>query len=131
MAIDGKSVLLAVNTGTASNPIWTLIGEQTGLDLNETLSEVDVGSKDGPAFLPGRYGATGELGAFYLPSSAEYDLLKQAVRNGSKVKLQVQESGVAKEEAEAIVTNFSRSFPNEGGATISVSFRIDGTWVTV
>lgn len=128
MAVDGKTIKLAVNTGTEQSPTWTVVGEQTGLTLEEVLSEVDVSSKDGPAFLPGRYGATGELGGFYLPSSAEYALLQTAVRSGTLVKAHVEEQGNATEEADVIVTRLSRDFPDEGGATISISFRVAGNW---
>ncbi len=60
MAENGSSVLLLVNTGTPSVPVYEAVGSQRDVSFEETTEEIDVSSKDGRAMrvLPGRYGSS-------------------------------------------------------------------------
>jgi len=57
---NGSDVLLLVNTGTASVPVYEAVASQRDVDFSETTEEIDVSSKDSRAkrVLPGRYGST-------------------------------------------------------------------------
>jgi hypothetical protein len=50
------------------------------------------------------------------------------MRNGTLILVQRQEAGVALEEADALITSMSSSFPDQGEGTISISLTIDGAW---
>jgi TP901-1 family phage major tail protein len=130
MAMSGTEVLLYVNTGTETAPVWTVIGSQRSLSREETTEEIDVSTKDSRAgrYLPGRYGSTVSLEALYVPDDTAYQLLKAAMRAGERVQVQVWEQGIAVEEADAIVTSISEEYPDQAEATISVDLRIDGEW---
>ena len=122
MAMNGSDVLLLVD--------GVPVGSQRGVTFEETTAEIDVSSKDSRAtcVLGGRYGATVELDALYVPNDASYQALKTAMRAGTLIQVNRQEDGAILESADALVTSISETAPDQEGATISVSLRIDGEW---
>jgi len=109
-----------------------IVGSQRDVTYDETTAEIDVSSKDSRAgrFLPGRYGATMKLDALYVPDDTAYLALQSAMRNGDMVEVWSMEESVVIESADAIVTSLSRSGPDQGEATVSISLRIDGEWAS-
>ena len=107
-------------------------GSQRDVTFDETTAEIDVSSKDSRAMrvLPGRYGATLSLDSLYVPTDTAYQALLAAMRNGTFVEVVAIEEGVVLESADAIVTKLSKSGPDQGEATVSISLRIDGEWVS-
>ena len=124
MAMNGTDILIWVD--------GNCVGSQRDVTIDETTAEIDVSSKDGRAMrvLPGRYGSTMSLDALYVPDDTAYLALQAAMRNGTFVEVVVIEEGVVLESADAIVTALSRSGPDQGEATVSISLRIDGDWVS-
>jgi len=133
MAMNGSDVLLLVNIGTPSVPVYQAVGSQRDVTFEEATEEIDVSSKDSRAkrVLPGRYSATISLDALYVPTRDDYDALKNAMRDGELVLVARQEEGATTETANALVTSMSEAFPDQGEATISVSLTIDGEWTEV
>ncbi len=133
MAINGADVLVLVNTGTEAAPNYQVIGSQRDVTFDETTDEIDVSSKESRAgrYLPGRYGATVTLDALYMPDDSGYLTLLSAMRNGEFVTVRVQEEGAQVEQANAIVTDLSRTAPDQDASTCSVTLRIDGEWQTL
>ena len=133
MAMNGSDVLLLVNIGTPSVPVYQAVGSQRDVTFEETTEEIDVSSKDSRAkrVLPGRYSATISLDALYVPTREDYDALKNAMRDGELILVARQEEGTTTETANALVTSMSEAFPDQGEATISVSLTIDGEWTEV
>lgn len=80
--------------------------------------------------LPGRYGSTISLDALYVPDDTAYLALLAAMRNGTTVEVWREEQGVYEESADAIVTSLSHNGPDQGEATVSISLRVDGEWVS-
>jgi hypothetical protein len=78
--------------------------------------------------IAGRYSANISLDALYVPDDAAFLALQNAMRNGELILVQRQEAGVALEEADALITSMSSSFPDQGEGTISISLTIDGAW---
>jgi hypothetical protein len=109
---------------------YTAIGSQTQAKFDETTRAIDITSKSSrnKQYLPGEYGATVSLDHLYIPSDAAYAQLKSAMRNGTAVMLQRQESGSALEQAAAIVTQITGDFKDKAPATIGVTFQISGNW---
>lgn len=124
MAMNGTDILIAIDE--------EIVGSQRDVTFDETTEEIDVSSKDSRAgrYLPGRYGATVSLDALYVPDDAAYLALQSAMRNGDMVEVWNMEEGVVIEHADAIVTSLSRSGPDQGEATVSISLRIDGEWMS-
>ena len=131
--MSGTDVLLLVNTGTAVSPVYEVVGSQRGLTRDETTAEIDISSKEERAMrvLPGRYGSTMSLEALYVPDDDAFLSLQSAMRNGELILVRISEDGTEVEEADALITSLSESYPDQAEATISVSLRIDGDWVVV
>jgi len=124
MAMNGTDILIAIDGET--------VGSQRDVSYEETTGEIDVSSKDSRAgrYLPGRYGATMSLDALYVPDDTAYLALQTAMRDGEMVEVWSMEDSVVIESADAIVTSLSRSGPDQGEATVSISLRIDGEWTS-
>lgn len=124
MAMNGTDILIYID--------GDLVGSQRDVTWEETTEEIDVSSKDSRAMrvLPGRYGSTISLDALYVPDDTAYLALLAAMRNGTTVEVWREEQGVYEESADAIVTSLSHNGPDQGEATVSISLRVDGEWVS-
>lgn len=124
MAMNGSDILILID--------MNIVGSQRDASREETTEEIDVSSKDGRArrVLPGRYKATLNLDALFVPDNAAYLSLVAANRNGTFVDVVITDDGIAWESAYAIVTSISESYPDQVEAVISVSLTIDGEWVS-
>ena len=130
MAMNGSAVLLLVNTGTPTVPVYEAVGSQRDVSFEESTEEIDVSSKDSRAarVLPGRYGASLSLDALYVWSDAGFQALRAAMRDGTLILVARQEDGQTMETADALITSMSGEFPDQGEATISVDLTVDGFW---
>lgn len=133
MAMNGSDVLLLVNTGTDVSPVWTAVGSQRNVEFPESVEAIDVSSKDSPnrRVTGGRYQASVTLEALYVPSDLAYTKLKTAFRARTLIKIRRREQSIDTEEASALITEMSPSFPDQAEATISVTLEIDGAWAAV
>jgi len=122
--MNGTDILIAID--------GDIVGSQRDVTFDETTAEIDISSKDSRAgrYLPGRYGATMSLDALYVPTDTAYLALQSAMRDGEMVEVWSMEDSVVIESADAIVTSLSRSGPDQGEATVSISLRIDGEWTS-
>lgn len=129
----GNVVLLAVNVGTIDTPVWEPVASQRNVTFNESRDLVDVSSKDTDAQknLPGRYSSTVTLQHLYIPGSGSYLKLRQAMREGSTIKVRRREFGADLEEADATLTNLTGEFPDMGAAVCSATLNVSGGWSPV
>lgn len=132
MAMNGSAVLLYCEDVPGSGNLIE-IGSQRDCSFDESSEIINTSSKASRAAtgLPGRYSATGTLSHLYVPSDTGMAALKAAIRNGTEIVVRKMESGVATEEASAIVTGRSESFPDQGEAVVSVNVTINGEWAAV
>ena len=130
---SGTDVLLMVNTGTAVAPVFTAVASQRGLTRDETTAVIDISSKESRAtrVLPGRYSSTMSLDAVYVSDCDAFLSLQSAMRNGELILVRISEDELETEEADALITSMSESYPNQAEATISVALQIDGEWSVV
>jgi len=133
MGVNGSDILLLVNTGTAEVPVYEAVGSQRDVTIEETPEVIDFSAKAGRAKRvgAGRYGSTLSLDVLYVPTNDAYLALKAAKRAGELILVAVQDDGVVEETANALITNMSRSFPDQGDATISIGLEVDGEWTEV
>ena len=135
--MNGADVLISVNTGTEAVPVWTAVGSQKDASLEETSEEIDVSNKTSrnKRVLAGRYSASVSLEALYVSDDTGYSALRTAMRYGDLVQIArtVITSGVPAqtEKADAIITSLSEAFPDQDGATVSISLTISGGWVAI
>jgi len=128
--MNGTDVLLLVNTGTPSVPVYTAVGSQRDVNFDESTAEIDVSSKDSrnTRVLAGRYKATLTLNALYVTDDAGYLALRSAMQDGELILVAKQIDDVTTETASALVTQLGDRDPDQGEATISCSLTIDGGW---
>lgn len=131
--MNGTDVLLLANTGTDETPVWTAVGCQRDMSIEETNEEIDMSSKDGRAkrVIAGRWSASISLDALYVPDDTAYLALWNASKDGDKIKVQIEESGASTWQADAMIANMSKEFPDQGAATIAIDLTIDGEWVAI
>lgn len=124
MAINGTDILIWID--------GNMVGQQRDVTIDENTAEIDASNKEQREMrvLPGRYDSSISLDGLYVPDDTAYLALQAAMRNATFVEVVVVEDGVVTESADAIVTALSRAAPDQDVATVSISLRIDGTWVT-
>lgn len=128
MAMNGTDLLILANIGTVQTPEYMVVGCQRDASIEESTATIDVSCKDSRAqrVLPGRYAGTLSLDALYIPDDEAYMALKAANRDGELILIAKQEQGVVTETFSAKVDSLSEAFPDQGEATVSASFTIDG-----
>ncbi|NIU01083.1 MAG: phage major tail protein, TP901-1 family [Nitrosopumilaceae archaeon] len=125
--MNGKDVLILVDTDGAGT--FAAVASQTNASISETNALIDESSKDARErkVSAGRYEAVYSFESLFISSDAGFQALRAALRNGTKIKLREQESGVAKEEVNAVITDMSREFPDQDNVTISLEAAVDGS----
>ena len=128
--MNGADILLLVNTGTPSVPVWTECGGQRDCSFEETNDEIDMSSKDSrrKRIIAGRYTSTLSMDALYVPDNAAFIALNTALRDGELIKVRREESGVAYEEANALITSMTTEAPDQDAATIAIELTLDDGW---
>jgi TP901-1 family phage major tail protein len=124
----GVDILLMVNTGTEAIPTWTAVAGQRNATLAEESETIDITSKDSQGAFEydyGFYGWTIDADGVYVKDDAGYQELKDAIRNKQKIKVRIQEEGVATEEGMALVT--SAEFEGSYDAEVTYSVSLQGT----
>ena len=101
MAINGQTVLVLVNTGTEQVPIFTLVGEQRDMSLDQATGEIDASHKGNTdqVVLHGRDSATLTLDALEVPADAGQLALQAAQDDRAYVLVLVQRSGARSRRA--------------------------------
>lgn len=128
--VNGSEVLIQVNTGTVAAPVWTTVGGQRDASISGSLALIDASSKDSrnEVVLAGRWTGECTLSHVYHPGATEQRLLRNANRNGTAVRLRTFESGVAKEIADSIVTDYNENHPDMEVSDAEVTFHISNGW---
>jgi hypothetical protein len=111
---------------------YTAVGSQTHAKFDEKTKAIDISNKSSrnKQYIPGEYAATVTLDHLYIPSDNAYTQLKSAMRNGTTVMIQRQETGSALEQASAVVIQMSGDFKDKAPATIAVTFQVTGGWTS-
>lgn len=128
--MNGTAVLLLVNIGTPTIPMYTAVGSQRDVSFEESTAEIDLSSKNArkQTIGAGRYSANLTLDNLYIESDAGYEALKNAMRNKELVLIAKQIDEVTTETASALVTNLSERSPDQGEATVACSLTINQGW---
>jgi len=130
---NGADFLISVNIGTVASPVYSVVGGQRDLTVDQASDAIDVSSKDTPhaEFIAGRRSKTVQFDALFIPNAAAYGRLAEAQENGELVRVRRKDFGQPVKEAEGIVTSLSESFPDQGAATVSCNIQISGTFTAV
>lgn len=133
MAMNGSDLLILANIGTPESPSYMVVGCQRDATIEEASETIDVSCKESRAqrVLAGRFSSTISLDALYIPDDQAFLALKQANRAGELILIAREEQGVVTETFPAKVDSLSESFPDQGEATVSASFTVDGFPVAV
>lgn len=132
MAEVGTNFLLAVNTGTPEAPVFTVIGEQKGLEFDTSTGEIDVSHKGirDQKLLAGRNSATMSVDANNVPTDVGQQALIAAQEAHELILVTRLDDGVPVQKAYFLVTSISYSDPDEDVSTFSASLARSGSWLS-
>lgn len=127
--VNGTDILVQVEHPADSGNYLT-VGSQRGATFGEQTAPVDMSSKENRAgyFNPGRYTSTLTLESMYVPTSSGLAMMKNAMRNGTYIRLRRRELGSTLESCQAVITGLSTSAPDQDAAIVSADFQLNGTW---
>lgn len=127
----GVDILIFVNTGTETTPIWTVVGGQRNATLHEENEMIDVTAKDSQAqeFEYGAYTWTISCDGVYIKDDAAYVALRNAMRDKQKIKVRVKEGDTYTAEGLALVSSSDLEAPYDDAATYSME--LQGTGVLI
>lgn len=128
--ILGSGIILLVNTGTWSAPVFEPLAEQRVVDFGEGSEPIDWSSKDSRfrRIMPGRYSSDVSAGGLYVPSDPPYLALQGAMRGHELILIRRCEDGVPIEDAIALVKAISIDAPDNDVGLMAVGLVVDGWW---
>jgi hypothetical protein len=137
---NGATILIAVNTGTPSEPTWTVIPCQTDGSYTINTATIDDSCKDsGDATnLPGRRtrSISGEFNLTAWPTLVEspataVQYLRKAAETGLQVPVRIMDGAAPVESGVATIENLEVSFPDQDKVTGSIDLAISGAMTPV
>jgi len=132
-ATNGTTVLLSVRTSTGPD-VFTDVGSQSNVTFERTAEEIDASNKNDGAdtlVLSGRRKQTLTLDNMFVSGETAFEALKTAIETSITVRIRRKESGSDIEQADAIVTSMSESFPDQDVGVVSTSLTVCGAWGAV
>jgi len=122
----GLDVLVYVDVADTSTPSLKLIGGQSGATLSREAESIDVTSKDSSndgysEFLPGLKTWTIEMEGFIVLDDEAFDLLEEKFESREPVSVELTFPSGKKYSGQASITSFENDFPQDDGATYSVT----------
>lgn len=124
MATGGRNVIVYVlRSGN-----WEPVAEQTDYSIQFQASTTTVGHKlsSFKSVLASSLEGTGTLNALWVPSNVQQKALEQALFSNQKIQLREYFEGNVKVQFTAIMTSLNKNYPEEGAATWSMGFTVDG-----
>ena len=126
----GSGIILLVNTGTWTAPVFEPLAEQRVMDFGEGNDVIDWSSKDSRfrRIMPGRYSADVSAGGLYVPNDPPYLALQGAMRGHELILIRRCEDGIPIEDAIALVKAISIDAPDNDVGLMAVGLVVDGWW---
>lgn len=105
--------------------------EQRALITHKLRDCADADAPPADSHLPGSYSATKTLTGVAVPSNAQYQAMKDAVRSGARMEFMdkidlAAEAGGGADTFWGYVTSFNEGTPEEGAVTFTATVTIDG-----
>ena len=129
----GVDIIVEIEDGLTTGTFITVAGQRNAT-LSESSDTVDITNKDSNGnyeYDYGLYGWTVSADGLYIVDDVGYVALRDAMKNKTKVKMQIKESGVASQSGEALITSRELEAPYDGEVTYSVEFQGTGALVVV
>lgn len=126
----GSGIILLVNTGTWTAPVFEPLAEQRVVDFGEGSEPIDWSSKDSRfrRIMPGRYSSDVSAGGLYVPGDPPYLALQGAMRGHELILIRRCEDGIPIEDAIALVKAISIDAPDNDVGLMAVGLVVDGWW---
>src|SRR3990167_11295225 len=130
MAMEGRHVVLAIESTEGGTTVRRVVAQQRDLTLNRTADRIDVSDKDSKdrKFLTGSNDQSIETSAWFVRSDVAYNRLELAYSTGQPVVVARFELGSLHSSARAVVTNLPERHPVSGGSEVTVGLAIDGSF---
>jgi hypothetical protein len=126
----GSGIILLVNTGTWTAPVFEPLAGQRVVDFGEGNDVIDWSSKDSRfrRIMPGRYSSDVSAGGLYVPNDPPYLALQGAMRGHELILIRRCEDGIPIEDAIALVKAISIDAPDNDVGLMAVGLSVDGWW---
>jgi hypothetical protein len=126
----GSGIILLVNTGTWTAPVFEPLAGQRVVDFGEGSEPIDWSSKDSRfrRIMPGRYSSDVSAGGLYVPDDPPYLALQGAMRGHELILIRRCEDGIPIEDAIALVKAISIDAPDNDVGLMAVGLVVDGWW---
>lgn len=123
--LAGIDVMLYVDTDTTGTaPNYVLLGGQGDATLNREAEEIDVSDKTSGAYgdyLTGRITWSIECDGFIVNGDPAFDVLEQAFEARRTLKVELRYPDGKTYSGEVIITEFPLEFPQDDGASFSLT----------
>ncbi len=125
MARSGRAVLLYVNIGTESVPVWERVGYSTGLDISAQRSTQTASHKDSSqdVIISGNMSRSYTITGFHVPSDAGQAKLNAALESDQALLLEKRDTGEAVQRVRVKATSYNESHPVDGPSTYSFTLQ--------
>lgn len=122
--VDGVDFLLYINTGTETDPAWSVLGGQRGATFKRQADEIDASSKTSKGWkdtIPGLRSWGIEADALVLEDDAAYEKLDECYMNRLPVEVRYSRKDGSKWEGKATITDLSEETPHDDVATYKLT----------
>jgi predicted secreted protein len=134
--IAGVDVLVHVQTGTdgvSGDPIYTVLGGQSGATLNRSTNISDATSKESGGWadnVPTYNSWSIDCDGFIVEGDTALDALVTAWENRQTLKAEVRYPSGKISNGDCLIADFPEEFPFDGTATYSLSLTGNGALTT-
>jgi len=131
--MDGTDILILVNTGTPSVPVYEALATQRTMSDTDNRTVIDLSAKgdDHDYVEVGRQTNSLTVECVYDPEDDAYEAVKAAYAAKGDLLVRRSENAVDVEEATAKVSGMSKAGPDQAPATVSLELRLKTAWTTV
>lgn len=125
----GKDFLFNINTGTATVPVWTLVGGQRSSDLDRKADSIDISHKTSGGWKSAKAGLRSwsiNLAGLVLLQDSGLQALEQAFMDGVEINVQLVYPDATSQTGWGSITDFSLSNDYKSEASIKGTIEGDG-----
>lgn len=122
--LNGTLFEIKLRTGLGTPDTYTLFTESTNFTFNETRAEIDASSKSSSGDfqgLPGQYKTTFTVDGLVIVGDATIGIMETDIRGSGTGRARRFENSVEVDQFDFLITDFTRTGPNEDVTSYSFS----------
>lgn len=124
--VAGVDVMLYMQTGTdgSQNPIFTVLGGQSGATLNRSTNVIETTSKDDNGWQSNITGVKSwsiECEGFIVADDSAYQAMEQAWLNGDELDVKLAYPSGKTYTGKVVISDFPEEYPGDDAATYKLT----------